>query len=137
RPWLEWVHLFNVHERYLWDRTPSRFGRDLVDEYDTEVQLADEQVGPLLDHIDAGVMTDDTFVVLMSDHGEASAEAGNAGHSQTLYNEEVSAIVMIRSPGVALRRVAGAVALFDGMPTFLNLADVPLPEPVPARSLVG
>lgn len=137
RPWLEWVHLFNVHERYLWDRTPSRFGRDLVDEYDTEIQLADEQVGRLLDHIDAGGVPDDTIVVLMSDHGEAFSEHGHTGHSQTLYNEEVYATLMIRSPGVAPRRVAGAVALFDVMPTILNLADVPLAEPVPARSLVG
>jgi arylsulfatase A-like enzyme len=137
RPWLQWVHLFNVHERYLWDRTPSAFGSALVDEYDTEVTLADAEVGRLLDYLDEHSLNDNTIVVLLSDHGEAFSEHGHTGHSQTLYNEEVYATLMIRSPGIAPRSVEGAVALFDVMPTLLNLADIPLPEPVPARSLVG
>ncbi|MEZ4326333.1 MAG: sulfatase-like hydrolase/transferase [Polyangiales bacterium] len=137
RPWLLWTHLFNVHERYLWDRTPSRFGRELVDEYDTEIVLADEQVGRLLAHLSERGAADNTVVVFMSDHGEAFSEHGHTGHSQALYNEEVYATLMIRAPSVAPRVVEGPVALFDVMPTILNLAGVPLPEPVPARSLVG
>lgn len=137
RPWLLWVHLFNVHERYLWDRTPSRFGDALADEYDTEITLADAQVGRLLETLTARGLDDNTVVVLMSDHGEAFSEHGHTGHSQALYNEEVYATLMIRVPGVAPRRVNTPVALFDVMPTILNLVDRPLPEPVPARSLVG
>lgn len=137
RPWMLWVHLFNVHERYLWDRTPSRFGDALVDEYDTEITLADAQVGRLLSALEQRGLNDDTVVVLMSDHGEAFSEHGHTGHSQALYNEEVYATLMIRVPGVTPREVTSPVALFDVMPTLLNLADIPLPESVPARSLVG
>src|SRR5262249_49467973 len=32
-PWFVWVHLFNVHEVYLWDGKPSLFGKEWMDKY--------------------------------------------------------------------------------------------------------
>lgn len=135
-PWLLWVHLFNVHLEYLWDDSPSRFGDEPVDAYDTEIALADEQLGKLLEALEDSGEADETVVVLLSDHGEAFGEHGNAGHSRTLYEEEVQAVLMLRVPGVEPRSVSQPVALFDVMPTMLNLAGLPAPHPMPARSLV-
>ena len=136
QPFFLWVHLFNVHEEYLWDDTPSRFGDQPIDEYDTEIALADEQVARVLDALEQHGLTGQTVVVVASDHGEAFGEHNNRGHSRTLYEEEVRAALMIRAPGFEPRRVEQRVALFDVFPTLLNLAGVPAPRPVPSRSLV-
>ena len=135
-PFLLWVHLFNVHEEYLWDDTPSRFGTTPMGEYDSEIRLADEEIARLFDALEARELFDESIVVLASDHGEAFGEHNNRGHSRTLYEEEVQAVTMIRAPGFEPRRVDERVALFDVFPTVLNLARLPAPQPIPARSLV-
>jgi len=136
RPWLLWVHLFNVHQPYLQDNRPSRWGDSRMDRYDTEIRLADAQVQRLLDGLDERGMSDETVVILASDHGEAFQEHGHFGHSTTLYGEELRSTLMMRVPGVEPTRVEERVGLLDLMPTILNLADVPVPRPMPARSLV-
>jgi arylsulfatase A-like enzyme len=136
QPWFLWVHLFNVHEEYLWDDTPSRFGDDPVDAYDTEIVFADREVGRLLDGLNEAGAASDTVVAIASDHGEAFGEHGNRGHSFTIYEEELRVPLLVRVPGMKPRRVRQPVALFDLMPTILNLARVPVPKPMPARSLV-
>jgi arylsulfatase A-like enzyme len=136
RPWFLWVHLFNVHEEYLWDRRPSMFGDRPIDAYDTEIALADEQVGRLLDALRQRELMDETVVTITSDHGEAFGERGHTGHARTVYEEELRVPLLLRVPQVAPRVVEGAVPLFDLMPTHLNLAGVSVPAPMPARSLV-
>ncbi len=136
RPFFLWVHLFNVHEEYLWDGTPSRFGPRAKDEYDTEILLADEEIGRVLDAIEARGLFEESVVVIASDHGEAFGEHNNRGHSRTLYEEEVKAVTMIRAPGFEPRTVDDRIALFDLFPTILNLARIPSPRAIPARSLV-
>ena len=136
RPWMLWVHLFNVHQPYLSDGRASEFGDELVDQYDTEIQLADAEFQRLLDALKDQGVNDQTVVILASDHGEAFQEHGHFGHSTTLYGEELRSTLVVKVPGVEPREVNQRVGLLDLMPTVLNLANIPLPEPVPARSLV-
>lgn len=135
-PWMLWVHLFNVHGPWLQDGAPSDYGTELVDLYDTEVRLADEQVQRLLDALRELGLDQRTVVVIASDHGEQFYEHGDVGHSTTVYEEEVRATLMMRVPGVAPRRVPESVSLIDVAPTILNLAGAPMPRPTPSRSLV-
>ncbi len=135
-PWMMWVHLFNVHEPYLHDHIPSRFGTQRMGSYDTEVSLADEQVGRLLDWLKEHGDPAHTVVAIASDHGEAFLEHGTIGHSYTLYNEELRSTLLVRVPGETARSVSTPVSLIDLAPTLLNLASVPLPRPLPARSLL-
>ncbi|MCS6799315.1 MAG: sulfatase-like hydrolase/transferase [Myxococcota bacterium] len=136
RPWFLWVHLFNVHEEYLWDGIPSRFGPTLVDRYDTEITIADHEVGRMLDALERSGEADRTVVIVASDHGEAFGEHGHRGHASTLYEEEVRSVLLVRAPGIAPRTVRERVGLFDLMPTVLNLAGIEVPRPMPARSLL-
>jgi arylsulfatase A-like enzyme len=136
RPFFQWVHLFNVHVPYLQPPRPSLYGDELVDRYDTEIHLADEQVQRLFDELDRLGIAQSTVVIVASDHGEAFLEHGVNGHCTTLYDEEILATLMMRVPGVAPRVVEGPVALFDLTPTVLNLVGAPVPDPMPARSLV-
>jgi arylsulfatase A-like enzyme len=136
QPWFLWVHLFNVHEEYLWDRHPSKFGDEPVDHYDTEITLADAQVGRLLDELRQRGLMDATVVTITSDHGEAFGEHGHTGHAESVYEEELRVPLLMRVPGVGAGVVAETVALFDLMPTHLNMAGVPVPKAMPARSLL-
>lgn len=136
KPWFVWAHLFNVHEPYLKGGPKSRFGDRPIDKYDTEVRLADEQVGRLLDQLSKRGVLGDTVVIVASDHGEAFGEHGHSGHSRSLYQEETKSVLMMRVPGVYPKRMKEPVALMDLGPTMLNLANVRYPEKIPARSLV-
>ena len=64
RPWLGYVHLWEVHypRRITRGYNRSRYGELL---YDRAVSSLDDQLGPLL-----GSLPDDTLVVLTADHGE-------------------------------------------------------------------
>lgn len=136
RPFFLWVHLFNVHEPYLWDRRPSRFGDQTIDRYDTEIFLADQQIGRLLRALAASPAAERTVTVLASDHGEAFGEHGSSGHSYTLYEEELRAPLLIHVPGLAPGEVEDTVGLHDLTPTVLDLAGVPTKVPVAGRSLL-
>jgi len=136
RPWFLWVHLFNVHEEYLWDRQPSRFGPTPLDAYDTEIVLADREVKRMLEELTRLGLDGKTVVAIASDHGEAFGEHNNRGHSFTLYDEELRSVLMIRAPGLAPGVVREPVPMMDLAPTLLDLARVPVPRPMPARSLV-
>jgi choline-sulfatase len=135
-PFVLWVHQYNVHAPYLDGRHPSRFGAGRVDMYDTEVALADEQLGLLDDAIARLGLDDSTVLVVASDHGEAFGEHGKLEHSHTLYEEEIRSVLLWRVPGVTPRRVDVPVGLLDVAPTVLNLAGVPVRRPVSGRSLL-
>lgn len=130
-PFFLWTHIFNVHIPYLPDGQPSRFGRYIDGPYDTEILLADQEIGRILDAVD-----DDVIVIIMSDHGEAFEEHGNRGHSTTLYEEEVRSTLMIRAPGFAPRRVEVPVTLADLSPTLRNLTGLDGRPPIVGRSLI-
>lgn len=135
-PFFLWVHLFNVHEPYLWDRRPSRFGDEVEDHYDTEVFFADEQVGRLLEALAEKGLADRTVVIVASDHGEAFGEHGSWGHSYTLYDEELRAPLLVHVPGLDPRVVDAPVGLHDVAPTMLDLAGLRPRTRLAGRSLV-
>ena len=135
-PFFLWVHFFNVHQPYLRDGTRSRFGPGSMAAYDTEVTYADTEVQRLLASLHDQGLDENTVVVLTSDHGEAFGEHGEQFHANALYDEELRATLAIRVPGVAPRRIAEPVGLFDLTPTLLNLAAVPMPHETPSRSLL-
>ncbi len=140
QPWLVWTHLMNVHEPYLEDQLPPRFGVDVVAMYDTEISLADEQLGRLLQALDDLGLAEDTAVILASDHGEAFGDHdGVFFHASSLYEDQLAAMLFVRVPGMTRpgTRVSSPVALLDVMPTVLNLARAPAPGPVSGRSLLG
>ena len=136
QPWLLWVHLFHTHMPYLVPPYGSRYGETALGYYDTEVALVDEQAGRLFDALERLGLRESTAVIVASDHGEAFEEHGVLGHCTTLYEEELRSVLMVRVPGVEPRVVPSPVGLLDVAPTVLNLTGIPVPEPMPARSLL-
>ena len=110
----------------------------LEGQYAGEILFTDEQVGRLLDELDRLGRTDDTVVVVTSDHGEAFLEHRVMGHTVHLYDEMTHVPLMVRWPGqvAAGRVVAEQVGLVDMMPTLLDLVGIPfVPDLFEGRSL--
>ncbi|MBK8173593.1 MAG: sulfatase-like hydrolase/transferase [Sandaracinaceae bacterium] len=134
-PWFVWVHLFNVHADYLGDGHASQFGHSLRDKYDTEVALMDEQMGRLFEALKERDLDGTTAIVFTADHGEAFGEHGTYFH-ETLYDEELRPPLMVHLPGGTGAVSRAPVSTIDVAPTILNLANVHVPRPMPAQSLV-
>jgi len=107
--------------------------RDL---YDAEIAYLDSELERLWKELDALGLSDDTVVVVTSDHGEALGEHGRIGHGTVLHEELMRIVLLVRAPRVAPQRVGQLACSVDVMPTALELSGVPLPaSPLQGRSL--
>lgn len=155
-PWLSWVHYLEPHDPYTppepfasmfdsqmrghtdgtvrslrpWrDVTPTpEVVRNTIALYDGNLAWVDSQFGRIVAELQRRGEWDRTIVVVTSDHGEAFWEHGVRGHGTHVYEEFVRIPLLIRVPGLAARRVAGAVELIDLTPTLLDLAGVFVPD---------
>jgi arylsulfatase A-like enzyme len=111
------------------DRGPADVGpadlAHILALYDGEIRYTDENLGRILDHLDARGLSAGTLVVVTSDHGEEFLEHGSWEHQKTLYEEVVRVPLVVRGPGIAARRVAGQTSLLDVAPTILAWAGLP------------
>ncbi|MFH1841793.1 MAG: sulfatase-like hydrolase/transferase [bacterium] len=106
--------------------------------YDEGIRYTDEWIGELLRGLrDRGRLAD-TWVVVLSDHGEEFTEHGSVLHEK-LYHTVTRIPLIIRPPGVAgeAQVISRIVELTDLMPTFLEIADAPGVGPIQGESLLG
>ncbi len=136
-PFFTWVHFIEPHQPYR--GSPGNHGNRTADEmsrYDREVTAADRAAGVVLDAVNEVAEVRPVVILVFSDHGEALGEHGHNGHAQTLYEEEVRVLLLVRAPGVAAGPRDALVSLVDVTPTVLELVDLPVPEGLYGRSLV-
>ncbi|MDS0258884.1 sulfatase-like hydrolase/transferase [Haloarcula sp. S1CR25-12] len=97
----------------------------------------DDQIGRILDALEEFGVADDTVVVHASDHGDFTGGHRQWNKGPFMYDDTYRIPLVVRGPGVAGRgRLCDdLVSLMDLMPTFLELADAPVPEDIDARSL--
>ena len=88
----------------------------LLDRYDQNLRYIDDHLGDFL-----GELGEEATVVLFADHGEEFFDHGDLEHGHTLYDELLRVPLIVKSPGLAARRVPGSVALMDVAPTLLEL----------------
>jgi arylsulfatase len=136
-----WYSMFDPDYRFVTDgrgeelkkhwrrRRPSEaMLRNTVGLYDGNLAWVDSEVGRVIDELESRGEWERTVVVLTSDHGEAFWEHRSRGHGDHVYEEYVHIPLIIRVPGLAPRRIEGAVELIDVTPTLLDLAGVFVPE---------
>ena len=96
----------------------------------------DEQVGRILEALEASGQTDRTLVAYTSDHGDNVGARGLWGKS-TLYQESAGVPLVLAGPGVARGRVEEAPAtLVDLHPTLLDAFGLAPRTGLPGRSLL-
>ncbi|MFM8411119.1 MAG: sulfatase, partial [Alphaproteobacteria bacterium] len=145
-----WLHLMYPHDPWRGARRPGASpgafrcdaGRDrraeILAAYDDEVRRADEAVGRVAKAVDAAGHASDTWIVVVSDHGQAFWEHGLCGHGNSLYDEQLRVVLLVVPPrGTSFTpgRVAMPVSLVDLHPTLLDLAGAPADD-VDGRSLL-
>ena len=116
-------------------RTPHsvRFHRR---EYFAILSHADQQIGRILDALDAAGVTDNTVVVFSGDHGLALGEHGLFG-KQNSYDHSIRVPLVIAGPGVCAAAVTNELVYSGSIyPTICELVGIPVPEHIEFPSLV-
>ena len=108
--------------------------------YRAEVAATDRAVGRLLGSLEALDLSDDTVLLVLSDHGEefwtrlpherAAGYEPNADHGHTLYQELLHVPGILRAPGLAPAVVEAPIRIADLFPTLLRLVGV---DPPPSQ----
>ncbi|MCC5850116.1 MAG: sulfatase-like hydrolase/transferase [Verrucomicrobia bacterium] len=115
-------------------RRPERIRQHLADYY-ALIAFVDEQVGRVLDALEASGQADNTIVVFFADHGLAVGQHGLMG-KQNLYDHSLRVPLIFRGPGVPENQRAHTLcALADLFPTLCDLTGQDVPESVEGRSL--
>lgn len=131
RPFFMVLNYFDVHDPEAHQTNATG------DAYDDAVADVDTALGRLIDHLDAEGLTNETLVVVTSDHGESLGQHGFPGHGSSLYIEQVHVPLILRFPPrvPAGTRVTRAVSHISLASTILDLAGATSPTPVPGVSL--
>jgi arylsulfatase A-like enzyme len=137
RPFFLFVHYMDPHAPYeppppfdarfagdaVSQRAPTEVRRKAVNAYDGEIAYADEQLGRLVDQLDALGLAERTIVVVTADHGEGLQEHGVWLHTVNVHEEQVRVPLVFRWTGrIAPGRVVSEpVSIVDVVPTLLDL----------------
>jgi len=98
--------------------------------YFADVAHLDEQLGDVLSELDETGRLHETFVILLSDHGELLMDRGLWGKGEFHYDACLRVPLIIAGPGLGRGLVRDEIVqLEDVFPTVLEMAGLPLPEP--------
>jgi arylsulfatase A-like enzyme len=95
-----------------------------IQAYLASISYADEQLGRVLDALDAGPYADNTIIVLWSDHGWHLGEKGH-WHKSTLWEEATRVPLIISAPGYDPGLCDRPVSLLNLFPTLNELCGLP------------
>jgi arylsulfatase A-like enzyme len=112
--------------------------RDLTALYRAEVAYTDARLGDFLERLEALGHRNDTWIVMVADHGEEFFDHGWWEHGKTLYAEQIHVPLLMRLPGGRLtgQTVRTAVRQIDLMPTLLDGLGLPADSSIDGRSLL-
>ncbi|HEV7301703.1 MAG TPA: sulfatase-like hydrolase/transferase [Tepidisphaeraceae bacterium] len=113
------IHGFHSHLR---DEAELR--KDVACYYGM-VSFMDQQIGRILDRLDAMRLADDTLIVFTSDHGHFIGQHGLIGKGPFHYEDVIRVPFIVRWPGGGVPKGRSSVAmqsLVDLTPTFLSAA---------------
>lgn len=107
--------------------------------YDRRLEATDRVIGRLADHLESLGLTDDTVLVVTSDHGEQFGEHGELVHGgNAFYTELIHIPMVVSNPVLFPERVVATtpMTIIDLGPTLLDLVGLPIPEVFQGENLV-
>ena len=115
-----------------------RDARTLQAAYYAMIKLIDDQVGRMLEALEATGQRERTVVIFTSDHGETLGDHGLIQKGCRFYDGLVRVPLIFSCPGRFERglRSDALVELTDKTPTLLELAGLPIPKTMQGRSLL-
>lgn len=118
-----------------WPRTEAVVRQHLADYYGMISHL-DEQVGRIVQALEASPHAKNTIVIFAADNGLAVGQHGLLG-KQSLYDHSVRVPLILAGPGILQqRRIDANVYLFDLFPTLCELQGAKTPPRVEGQSLL-
>lgn len=129
----KWYSRHWAFDTYSWETWQK-----LVAMYWGYVTLIDEQIGRILDAMDDLGLTENTALFSSADHAGFVGNHKLSDKGPMMYDDIYRIPMLARWPGVAEAgtRCDQMVTLMDLMPTFLDLANVSIPEHVAGRSVL-
>jgi arylsulfatase A-like enzyme len=126
RPFFLWIHLYDPHHPY---QPSASFAERFSTPYLGEVAETDHELGRLLDDLRLRGLHDETFVLVLADHGEAFGEHGEIGHGSFCYEPTLRIPLIARWPAGAGGRAPGTrtnelVSAVDVAPTLVEALDL-------------
>lgn len=107
-----------------------------IKEYYAIISHLDEQIGKVLDALEATGQMDNTYIFFTADHGLAVGQHGFIG-KQNMYDHSMRVPLIVAGPDIPDgQRIDHEVYLQDLMPTALELAHIQQPEQVAFHSLL-
>lgn len=117
----------------LTDRSEATIRNELGREYAC-IENIDNQIGRVLEKIEALGELENTYVIFTSDHGIAVGRHGLVG-KQNLYEHTWRVPFLVRGPGIQPgSEASGYVYLMDILPTMCDLAGITTPSSVDGTS---
>lgn len=125
KPFFLYVHFNDVHSPYA-ARKPYYKPREDPDDdqrarYLSEIAYLDGCIKKIYESMELG---ENTYLALLSDHGEEFHDHGGTKHGPKLYRELVQILLMVHGPDGMVQpgRVTENVSIVDLMPTLVDLA---------------
>lgn len=136
KKFFSWIHLYDPHAPY---DPPSPFKEKYARRpYEGEAAYTDEELGKFFAFLKKEGLWDNTLIVVTGDHGESLWEHKEETHGFFVYDSAVWVPLVIKAPIVfPVSRVKNVVEHVDVVPTILGMLDIPIPESVQGKSLLG
>jgi arylsulfatase A-like enzyme len=110
--------------------------RHLRELYEAEIRQLDDVLAGFLAFLDEQGLSDETLIVLTSDHGEEFQEHGGLLHGRTQFEELLRVPLILAGPGVPRGVVVEQpVGLIDLLPTILGRLELALPSGIDGLDL--
>ena len=152
QPFFLFVHYFDAHDPYeerqpwssdfltaLWARRKSVDAKTArkLSSYDSEIAFTDRQLGRLIAALKDGNALESSWLIVLSDHGEAFGENGYYRHGRRVHEPALHIPLVIRPPGGLreARWIDARVSQIDVLPSLLELLGHN-PLPVQGTSMV-
>ena len=116
-------------------RDPEKVRKE-IQEYYGIITHMDEQIGRILDALDATGAAGNTIVIFAADNGLAVGQHGLLG-KQSLYEHSVNVPLIWRGPGIPVgKRSPAYVYLTELFPTLCDMLDIEVPSTVEVKGFL-
>jgi arylsulfatase A-like enzyme len=146
RPWVLWLHYFDVHEHHQIDVPKPLLAKVhpgaslVIHKYRALLRAIDDEVGHVEEALASHGLADSTIIVFASDHGEALGGDPRLmdTHGSVAYHTLVRVPFAFHIPGLVGSAREELVTLVDLAPTILDLLGAPSAmQPLDGTDLVS
>lgn len=130
---MNWIR--HTWEEVLGDSIEHRIKRTRSNYYGM-LRLIDGQLERLIKGVDQRGLTDSTYIIYLSDHGDFVGEYGLLRKGGELHQLMINIPTVWRGPGVVPRISRECISLIDFLPTVCEIIGAPIPEGVQGKSML-